>query len=241
MFNISEEKLDLSQRTLEVPWSDIFPKLNQRQILERFSTLKERFTEPHELLFEVAKDLALGGYDWVLSTQGFYEKGNEQYSGHCHQSTPVLGLVLDTLGFRNVVYLECYRIRNDFSQTGISEKVPPEEEQSTLRNEFITLRRIPYCVLEVAINGKRLISGKHLKAVADEASALLTPTCYENFIGVFPHQSDNTRSGIYLETVNPISNPKGQDRGKYPVWKKQALGKDPLPELFATYLRMEMK
>ena len=69
--------------------------------------------------------------------------------------------------------------------------------------------------------------------------AWLTPASYRPMVGVFSHQKNPTKSGIYLENVTPQQNPEGIDFNTRIVWMKQT-PKDPSPELFATYLRMRL-
>ena len=244
--SVSTEKLDFRVREIDVQFEQLFPRLDRKAVFERFKHLKS--TNPHETIFNVVKELWKGernedtGYAWVLDHQGFHSKGYEKFTGHCHQTTPSLGLVLKVLGFDQVAYLECYRIRENFPKTGIVEMVPPEkEENNKARKEFIEIGRIPYCTLEVKVDGKPFyVASKHIKAADGSAKALLAYPCYIPFVGVFKHQDNPKKSGIYVDTVIPEKNPSERNFSKYVVWKKQT-GRDPSPELFATYLRMNLK
>ncbi len=237
--DIEQEKLNLQRRELNVRFEDIFSRLKREEVSQKFAPLKR--AHPHTTVFEVARSLAQGGYDEILNKYGFYSKKCPSFEGRCHQSTPALGLVLNALGFK-VAYLEGYRIKSVFEKSGILEQVPPSyEENDETREEFCAIGRIPYCALEVIVEGEPfLISSKHVKAKNDSAEALLSPVCYRDFIGVFSHQADKNKSGMYLDPVVPPANPANIDFLKYPVWKKQAQ-KDERPELFATYLRMNLE
>ena len=171
MSRIIQEKLNLAQRTIEVELVEIFPNLDREEVHTQFSHL--RFNGYHHLTAAaVARELSRGGYEKLIQSQGFYDPDKNQYTGHCHQSTPMLGLVLIALGFTNVAYLEGFRIRDNFSQTGIIEMIPPQEEQDqSNRLEFIKIGRIPYCCLEIDIGGvKKYISAKHVQAIEGSVS-----------------------------------------------------------------------
>lgn len=149
--------------------------------------------------------------------------------------------MLKSLGF-NVHYLESYCIRESFERFGANIQVPPSEEPDPkLRDEFIAIKKIPYCCLEVNIgNAPFYVSAKHIKENEDgSVRVVLSPECYGENIGVLSHPKDDRRSGVYLQRiVSPIGI---GDSEKHIVWKKQVDGKDPSPELFFAYLRMELK
>ncbi len=232
MRSIGEEKLDLSQRRILINLERLFPQLNRSAVLHRFESFLDE--NPHQTVLDVAVDLWNGSYDWLLETQGFYDSKYEKFSGHCHQCTPTLGLVLKILGFDQVNYLECYRIHKNFGINGMAQIVLPEEEPNTdARDEFCSIGRIPYCCLEVKIGDESFyLTGKHIKSVDGTPKALLTPVCYRDFIGVFSHQNNKTKSGIYLALAEP-------NKSGAVVWTKQT-EKDLQPELFYTYLTMEL-
>ena len=240
MIDLNKELLNHDFRELEIRFEDIFPKLKYGILFDKFSGLKRK--NAHETIFNVSKELWNKGYDSIFNEQGFYDKTYEKFSGHCHQCTPALGLILKVISSVEVSYLECYRIKDHFLETGIIEKVSPEEETNEdNKKEFCEIGRIPYCCLEIKINGEQFyLSGKHIKPEGDKIKALLTPICYRDMIGIFSHQDDNTKSGIYLQRVIPKQNPNKEDFDKKVVWMKQTT-KDPKPEYFATYLRMELK
>ncbi|HLD15816.1 MAG TPA: hypothetical protein VJB94_04540 [Candidatus Nanoarchaeia archaeon] len=240
---LANELMNHEYRKIEMPLEDIFPKLHKvsrEDIKENFSKLKTN--NPHETIFNVATELWDHYYSSILECDGFYDKKYSQFSGRCHQCTPVLGLVLNCLGF-NVSYLECFRIKEHFSKTGKIEKVSPEEEPNPeMKAEFCSINRIPYCCLEVNIEGKNYyMTGKHLRPnkSGEKIEALLTPECYIPFEGTFHHQLNNSKSGIYLQTVIPDKNPDSINFSERIVWKKQTFN-DKNPELFATFLRMHL-
>ena len=231
MKSLNDEMLDFSYREMRVPLERVFPKLDRAGIKQQFAHLASQ--NPHQTVFNVARELWNGGYDKILQQYGFHDEKYPTFSGHCHQCTPALGLVLKELGF-TVSYLECFRIREQFAETGVIEQVPPEEEPNPkMKEEFCGIKRIPYCCLEVMIDGEPFyLTGKHLKPKGDSAEALLSPVCYRPMVGFFAHQDDATKSGIYLATWNP-------ENERQIVWKKQTV-KDPAPEYFASFLRMEL-
>ena len=240
MFDLNKEKLNLEYRELQVNLKDIFPNLNFENIKKEFMKLKKE--NPHETVFNVAKELWNYGYVSIMKENGFYEEEFKEFTGHCHQCTPILGLVLKALGFEKVTYLECYRIYESFLRNGILEQVPPEDETDPSKvEEFVKIKRIPYCCLEVFIDGKPYyISPKHIKSKQGKTYALLTISCYEDFIGTFEHQDDKKKSGIYIRPAVPLKNTNNIDFVKRIVWPKQTFS-DPGAEYFATYLRMELK
>jgi len=240
MFNLKNELMNLEYREVEINLKDIFPNLDLEKIKDKFGSLINK--NPHETVFNVCKDLWNGGYDSVLREHEFFDKAYSNFTGHCHQCTPILGLVLKALGFEEVSYLECFRIYESFLRNGIIEQFPPEEEPNPDNlKEFCSIKRIPYCCLEVFIDGKPYyVTGKHIKPHKDNAFALLTSSCYIDFIGVFKHQENNSKSGIYLKNVIPPNNPCNIDFTRRIVWMKQTV-RDPGPEYFATFLRMKLK
>jgi len=223
------EFLDFRYRHIDVPLRKFFPNLNIEKIRQQFFRFKS--ADPHQTIYAVSRELWNGGYDNILAEHGFWDKAYAKFSGHCHQCTPILGLVLTVLGF-DVSYLECFRIREHYLQTKKIEQVPPAEEPNpSMKDDFCGIKRIPYCCLEVMVDGKPYyITGKHLKPQYEGAVTLLSPACYRDFVGVFRHQDNPSKSGIYLR---PVSN------GEQVVWMKQT-AKDPAPELFATFLRMKL-
>lgn len=225
---LSEEFLDFAHRKIDVPVKQLFPNLNLEKIRQQFWRFNVK--NFHQTVYAVARELWNGHYGAILSEHGFWDSTYAKFSGHCHQCTPVLGLVLHALGF-DVSYLECFRIREHFLQTGRIEQVPPSEEPNpAMKEEFCSIKRIPYCCLEVMIDGQPYyMTSKHLKPQGECAVALLTPVCYRDFVGVFHHQDNPSKSGIYLQPIsrNPV------------VWMKQT-AKDPSPELFATFLRIKL-
>lgn len=227
--DINKELMDFSYREVVIPLTELFPRLNEESLRNDFLTFKSE--NPHETIYAIARALWNGQYASFLSEHGFWDEKYKEFSGHCHQCTPILGAVLKVLGFE-VSYLECFRIRESFLEDGSIVQVPPDEEPNPdVREEFCEIKRIPYCCLEVMIEGKPYyLTGKHLKPQSDGAVALLTPVCYQDFVVIFHHQDDESKSGIYLR---PLS------QGKRVVWVKQTF-KDPVPELFATFLRMKL-
>lgn len=213
---------DFNYRKEEIKVSEIFPKFDLKVLKEKFP---KRVGDPHQNIFDLCLEMWDGGYDFILDNFGFYQKEYATFSGHCHQITPALGMVLKSWGLK-VAYLECLRVYPD-----ILEQVPPElEPNPDMKEEFCSIGRIPYCCLEVDIEGEKFyLTGKHLKRIDGEPKALLTPVCYRDFVGVFPHQDDSKKSGIYLDPV--------QDEPF--VWKKQT-ERDPEPEYFKTFLYMDL-
>ena len=245
MFDLSKEILDLTPREVTVFPTDLFAGISSTDLDKRWRHLKTG--EEHQTVLNVA--LAMWGdrgYNTLLDKHKFWEGGSEKFTGHCHQCTPVLGVVLRALGFQDVSYLECFRIREHFPQTGKIEKVPPSEETDERnKKEFERIGRIPYCCLEVVIHNQPFyITGKHIRPEADSSPrALLTPVCYRENIGVFTHQDDKRKSGIYLTPVIPARYPVGIDFTRRIVWQKQTFdnaAQGYIPELFATYLRMKI-
>ena len=240
--DISKEKLNLKQRTINIDLKDLFPNLDINKL--NLNINKEEKNE-HKKVLEIARELANNnqGYISTLKNHGFYSEDKE-YQNHCQQSTCALALNLKLLGdLDKIAYLECYRIKEHFPETGIIEQVDAKEEPDpNMRNEFIEIGRIPYCCLEITINNKKYyISGKHLKVINNEVVSALSPQCYEDFKEGFQHQQDKNKSGIYLKIIKPKNNPQNIDFNTYPVWTKQVPGKDLNPEYFSTYLRMELK
>jgi len=233
MANLIKELKNHSYRKLDVNLKDIFPRLKIENIQNLFSGLPT--SNLHQTILYVTTYMHNYSYSSILSKYGFHDQEHPKFSGHCHQITPALGLILKILDF-DVSYLECYRIREHFPDTGIIEKVPPQEEPNPeVKEEFCRIDRIPYCCLEVLIDKKPYyISGKHIKEIGHKTLALLKPDCYIPFTGVFPHQDDPTKSGIYLRTFNVKRNPNQI------VWTKQT-SKDHSPEFFATFLRMKLE
>lgn len=210
-------------RKEKVNIKEIFPKFDLGKLKSEFKY--DLNGDPHQVVFDITLDLWNGGYDYILDNFGFYDKKYSKFSGHCHQITPALGAVLKALGFK-VAYLEAYRL-DPFTE----EKMDPEMEESDMKEEFCGIGRIPYCCLEVEVEGEKFyLSGKHIKREDGEIKALLTPTCYRDFEGVIAHQSDNSKSAIYLETV--VKEPF--------VWRKQTAF-DKEVEFFKTYAYMELE
>lgn len=202
---------------------EIFPKFDLEKLKAEFGY--DIGKDPHQAIFDITLDLWNGGYDYILDNFGFYDDKFAKFSGHCHQITPALGAVLASLGFK-VAYLEAYRL-DPFTE----EKMDPELEESDMKEEFCGIGRIPYCCLEVEIEGEKFyISSKHIKRANSIPKASLTPTCYREMIGVFAHQNDLSKSGIYLETV--VAEPF--------VWRKQT-GFDKEVEFFKTYCYMQIE
>lgn len=238
MVNIEKELMNFDYREIELDLKDLFPEIDLEDVKKSFSSLVS--DDPHQTVFNIAEELWNGGYSEVLEKHSFWDGRYKRFTGHCHQCTPILGLVLKALGFKTS-YLECFRIKESFLETGKIEKISPEEEPNPeMKSEFLRIQRIPYCCLEVEINGEKFyLTGKHLKPVDGITKALLSPSCYREFIGVFPHQSDKTKSGIYLKKVKPKENPGSLDFDRQIIWTKQT-ERDPSPEVFVTFLRMNL-
>ncbi len=234
--DLGRELLNFSYREKKTAWKDIFPNVKMKEVQDDFAALNTGTV--HETILNTASQLWDGGYDAFLAKYGFFEKEYSAFSGHCHQCTPILGAVLHSFGM-DVAYLECMRVREHVSQTGKVEQVPPQEEPDPARlEEFCSIGRIPYCCLEIQVNGMPYyVTGKHIKPEAGKPVALLSPKCYVPFVGVFRHQHDTAKSGMYLQQVMPKKNPDGIDFTKQVIWTKQTM-KDPAPEYFATFLRM---
>lgn len=238
--DVSKELLNHSYRVEHIMFEDLFPYVERDTIMIELASLKK--ADPHETILNIACEMWNGKYNDLLGKYGFFDKHDPTFTGHCHQCTPALALVLFCLGFIDVAYLECYRIREHFPETGKIEKVPPEEEPNPeMVKEFCNIGRIPYCCLEVKVNGvPYYISAKHIKKQDGTPTALLTEECYADFSGVMKHQKDQSKSGIYLKNVIPKNNPENINFNERIVWMKQTF-KDPQPEYFATFLRMEIK
>lgn len=203
---------------------EIFPRFDLQKLKAEFGYDLDQ--DPHQTIFDITLDLWNGGYDFVLNNFGFYDDKFAKFSGHCHQITPALGAILKSLGFEKAAYLEGYRI-DPFTE----EKMDPEREEGGMKDEFCSIGRIPYCCLEVEIDGEKFyISGKHIKRDNGIPKALLTSTCYREMVGVFTHQNDLSKSGIYLETV--VAEPF--------TWRKQT-AYDKEVEFFKTFAYMEIE
>lgn len=239
MLDLSAELRDFQYREKTIHFRELFPAANEERIRLEWGHLVH--ANPHQTIFNVARELWNGGYDRILKEEGFWESKYSTFSGHCHQCTPALGLVLHALGFPHVAYLECARIRESFVHTGIIAHVPPQEEPNpAMKDEFCEIGRIPYCCLEVQVGEENVyLTGKHLRPNGKETEALLTPHCYTKMQGVFAHPQDSTRSGIYLRHLVPQQNPQNIDFSRRIVWPKQT-AKDPHVELFATFLRLKL-
>lgn len=237
MVDLSRELFNFNYREIDVQLQEIFPKLDLSAVSNTYGYLKE--SDPHATIYAVARALWNHGYRTFLQEYGFWDVNYQEFSGHAHQCIPVMGAVLKSLGFE-VSFLECQRIRNHFLTTGIIEPVPVQEEQGPGKQEFLKLKRIPYSCLEVIIKGvPYYISPKHLKPVGDVSMALLTPECYHSFLGVFRHQDDASKSGIYLQQIIPKNNLAKANFNRRIVWMKQTLD-DEHSELFCTFLRMRL-
>lgn len=239
MVELAQELKSFTYREMEVPLSDIFPNVDIVELRDQFAHYKD--ADPHRTVYNVARALWYpGGYLEVIKACGFWDAKYPEFTGNAHQCTPILGAVLKALGFE-VSFLEGFKIRNHFFNTGSIDQVPPSEEQNpNNKAEFVSLRRIPYCCLEVEIKGKMYyVSPKHIKPDGEGSRALLTPSCYQDFIGVFRHQNDATKSGIYLQPIIPKYNLEKANYKRRIVWAKQTINDSEI-ELFATYLRMQL-
>jgi hypothetical protein len=231
---LKEELKNFSYREMQISPAELFPHVDLEQLKREFQHFVRN--DPHATIFTIAKELWHGGYDRIMKECGFWDEKCEKFDGACHQCTPVLGLVLHSLGFQ-VAYLECMRIHEEpYFNLGHVERVDPLMVNE--REEFIELGRVPYCILEVTIDDvPYYLTGKHLKPEGDHAVALLKPVCYRPFVGVFHHQDDPSRSGIYIKNILPEMHITTV-LARRVVWMKQTY-KDPAPELFATFLRMD--
>ena len=245
--DINQELRDLRFRELSVSLETLFPRLDREGVLHRFAYLRDDNDDSHATLFDVANVLGDNGnkeYAELLERNGFHDAAFQRFSGHCHQFTPALGLVLKTLGF-DVSYLEGYRVESSVTEGRIVQVNPELEPNPDNRQEFCGIGRIPYCCLEVVIDGEPFhVSPKHLAFEGTTTKALLTPACYRPHIGLMRHQDTPAKSGIYLQTFAPRVNPDRVDFKERVVWMKQKLpekGKEPETlEFFATYLRMKL-
>ncbi len=235
MLTLQKEFLDFTYREISVPLRTFFPKL---QLLRQFEHCRD--PNPHQTILNVIRDLWNGGYEQFLDKNGFWDEAYAKFSGHCHQCTPILGAALKSLGFE-VSYLECIRIREHFPTSGKIEKVPPQEEPNPeVREEFRSINRIPYCCLEVIIDGKpHYITGKHVKPSDAAFTSLLSPSCFQEVSGLFRHPQNPHKSGIYLRSISPRVNSQNLNFSRQVVWTKQT-AKDKSPEFFATFLRMRL-
>ncbi len=238
MTDLSQEMVNFNYRELEVSFKTLFPKFNAIPLISRFKHLKR--VDSHETIYLVARALSEGGYELILNEQGFWNPEFAKFTGHANQCAPVLGLVLSQLGFE-CSYLECLRVRDHITKTGLIDPCQPNEEIDLKRKEeWAKLRRIPYSILEINIKGKNYyISGKHLSAKEDYVKALLKPECYKDFIGIFRHQDDSAKSGIYLEAIQPQNNLQKANFTNQVLWRKQT-STDEFPEYFLTFLRMKL-
>ena len=240
--DLRRELKTFEYREIFISPAQLFPQINIAKIKKDFSHLVS--DDPHQTVFSVAKALweRDAGYDVYLKTYGFWDARFETFSGHCHQCTPALGVILYALGFEDVSYLECLRVRDHVWETGIVEKFPPHHEPEPMKiKEYCDLGRIPYCCLEVVIEERPFyVTGKHMRLEGKRAIATLDPLCYEDFIGVFPHQDDISKSGLYIKRIEPLLNLSNTDFSRQVVWRKQSK-KDNQEEFFATFLRMKLE
>ncbi|MDO8538200.1 MAG: hypothetical protein Q7S21_04915 [archaeon] len=223
--------LDLKIREEKLEAWEIFPAFDLKEARTMYGRLDEE--NPHETILNIALNLwKHDGYEAFLKSFGFHDLRAKEFSGHCHQITPILGIILKINGFKNVKYLESYRIDSAKFKEGTIEKMSPALEANEANKQaFIDLGRIPYCCLEVKVGKETFyVSGKHIKKIDDKPQALLRPECYANFTGVFHHQNDESKSGIYLKKYQ--NNPT--------VWSKQTF-KDSELEYFAVFAEMELQ
>lgn len=217
-FEYRREKVDVKE---------VFPNFKKQdfnRFLER--CFPQRNISKSTRILEVTLGMKNGGYEYFLKNYGFWDEKYPIFSGHCHQITPILALVLSGLDF-HASYLECLRVDPETLKP-----IPPENENSDMKDEFCRLERIPYCCLEVNVYDEiRYISGKHIDWINGRFISLLTPQCHRDVIGLIRHQADSTKSGMYLKIVQ-----------KEPfIWCKQVCGKDHEPEFFMTFAHMKLE
>ena len=233
MSSLQKELKNFRSRELKVSIPDIFPGFDLPDARAKFgqTIYKDYPRDPHQIILDEALGLWNKGYEHIIEQYGFHDQ-YKKFAGHCHQMTPALGVVLLLQGFEGITYLECFR-----ADLKTGEKIDPIfEPNPEMREEFCGIERIPYCCLEVSIDDQLFyLSPKHIIEKDQVVSALLTPDCYQEMVGVFPHQLDKTKSGIYLAQVPDLPWIKG---GEPFVWRKQKPGEE--PELFRAYLRMPL-
>mgnify|MGYP001601084699 FL=1 len=217
-FEYRREKVDVKE---------VFPNFKKQDFIEFI----ERHFPPKNVskntrILQVAMGMKNGGYEYFLKNYGFWDDKYSAFSGHCHQITPILALVLSSLDF-HASYLECRRVDPDTLKP-----IPPENENSEMKDEFCRLGRIPYCCLEVTVYGEvRYISGKHIDWINSEPKSLLTPECHRDATDLIRHQKEPTKSGMYLKVIQ-----------KEPfIWRKQVINKDSEPEFFMTFAHMKLE
>ena len=238
MLDLKKEMSVFNYREFEVPLAMLFPKLNLETIRMRFQHLKQ--ANPHETIYLISRALSEGGYEFLIEEQGFWDSAFAKFTGHANQCVPILGLVLTALGFE-CSFLDCYQVNDHIAKTGmIDQTMPSAEKDLKKKMEWMKIKRIPYCILEVNIKNQLFyISGKHLSAQGDHVHALLKPNCYINFTGVFRHQDDSNKSGIYIAPIIPQHNLQKANFQKQILWAKQTYN-DEHPEYFLTFLRMKL-
>ncbi len=224
-------------REIDLSLKELFPRYRKFTLQSHFDSLKD--TNPHQTILNVLFYMADFGYNQILDNYGFHQEEYYTFKNHAHQCTPALALVLKQLGFHHVHYLECYRIETAAFNQGFLKMVDPSKEPNPKnRQEFIKIGRIPYCLLEVEINKEKFyISGKHISLRDNQPSILLKPICFREMIGILPHPQDTTKSGVYLQ---PIKSTIPKIDPEQVIWLKQTY-RDQEPELFATFLRMNLQ
>ncbi len=139
--DLNSELMDFVPREVNVQLRDIFPGLDIDRVRKRFGHLKSE--DPHQTIFNVARELWNEGYSDILRDEGFWDERYPDFTGHCHQCTPELGLVLKSLGF-DVSYLECRRVDESINQGMVNPVSPEEEPNPQMRDQFCEIGRIPY-------------------------------------------------------------------------------------------------
>lgn len=239
--NLDQELRDFEYRQIDLSPKDILPKFDLDEFRKIIGPdLKGVKRNPHLVVLDTTLKLWMEGYDQIIDKFGFWEKGFDQFSGHCHQISPVLGLALLVKGFDEITYREGYRMDlltgNKFD--------PNLEPNPQMREEFCGIGRIPYCHTGVVIGDKEYIfSGKHLKSESGRAQPLLTPVCYQQMEGVFIHPFDITKSGIYLE--KKFEGDKILSPNREIIWMKQKVNQDGSAaepaEFFKTFLDIRLR
>lgn len=238
--NLHEKLRDFEYEEIELPTHEIFPKLNFKEFTEQYGLvdLVKVNKNPHKIILQILTTFWDEVYAQFLEKYGFYDQKYIKFSGHCHQISPIDTVAfLATNYFEKVVYDECFRVD---PKTG--EKIDPiNESNPEMREEFCGIGRIPYCRVGLQFDNRiHYVDGKHLNLGVDQKpQALLAPECYEDMVGVFAHQNNPSRSGVYLRRFYF----PWMKHDEPPVWEKRKI--DPQTgvvlepgEFFRTYKRI---
>jgi hypothetical protein len=181
-------------RSINAEFEQVFPNLDRDDVREHFSSVAE--SQNDDLVKKVVTELANGGYEWLVETQGIYNPELQTFTGDHRLCAPAFALLLTLFGMP-ARYHVCEQV---------TAKVSTKEKFS------LTYQETQASCVEFKIGQEQFyVAPDAIKVDGEKLVPTLAASCYLASKKPFVHARVPTKSGFYLQPWAPRPLPDNFD------------------------------